>query len=127
AIPIANTSIIPSSIKFGSARANRAPIYLHPADPVYSAPATAGCAALKRWMWEWSVEAGSHAPASGLRRDLRPLSGSKACAAAFGRNSVISALALRQPSRDLRAEIKEAPIGIYPGSYVCDHVGHVFG
>ena len=38
-----------------------APIYLHPADPVSSYPAMAGCAALKRAMWEWSVETGSHA------------------------------------------------------------------
>jgi 2,3-dihydroxybenzoate decarboxylase len=38
-----------------------APIYLHPADPVSAYPAIAGCAALKRAMWEWSVETGSHA------------------------------------------------------------------
>jgi 2,3-dihydroxybenzoate decarboxylase len=37
------------------------PIYLHPADPVSSYPAIAGYAALKRAMWEWSVETGSHA------------------------------------------------------------------
>ncbi len=37
-----------------------APIYLHPADPVSRYPAIAGCAALKRAMWEWSVETGSH-------------------------------------------------------------------
>ena len=37
------------------------PIYLHPADPVSSYPAIAGCAALKRAMWEWTVETGSHA------------------------------------------------------------------
>ncbi|MGP8243732.1 MAG: amidohydrolase family protein [Bryobacteraceae bacterium] len=37
------------------------PIYLHPADPVAACPATAGCAALKRAMWEWTVETGSHA------------------------------------------------------------------
>jgi 2,3-dihydroxybenzoate decarboxylase len=38
-----------------------APIYLHPADPISSYPAIAGCPALKRAMWEWSVETGSHA------------------------------------------------------------------
>jgi 2,3-dihydroxybenzoate decarboxylase len=38
-----------------------APIYLHPADPVSSYPAIAGCDALKRAMWEWGVETGSHA------------------------------------------------------------------
>jgi 2,3-dihydroxybenzoate decarboxylase len=37
------------------------PIYLHPADPLSSFPAIAGCAALKRAMWEWGVETGSHA------------------------------------------------------------------
>jgi 2,3-dihydroxybenzoate decarboxylase len=39
----------------------KAPIYLHPADPVSSYPAIAGCDALKRAMWEWGVETGSHA------------------------------------------------------------------
>ncbi len=38
-----------------------APIYLHPADPVSSYPGIAGCPALKRAMWEWTVETGSHA------------------------------------------------------------------
>jgi 2,3-dihydroxybenzoate decarboxylase len=38
-----------------------APIYLHPADPLSSYPAIAGCDALKRAMWEWGVETGSHA------------------------------------------------------------------
>lgn len=38
-----------------------APIYLHPADPMSSYPAIAGCDALKRAMWEWGVETGSHA------------------------------------------------------------------
>jgi len=38
-----------------------APIYLHPADPLSSCPAIAGCDALKRAMWEWGVETGSHA------------------------------------------------------------------
>jgi 2,3-dihydroxybenzoate decarboxylase len=37
------------------------PIYLHPADPVTTYPAIAGCDALKRAMWEWGVETGSHA------------------------------------------------------------------
>jgi len=39
----------------------KAPIYLHPADPLASCPAIAGCSALKRAMWEWGVETGSHA------------------------------------------------------------------
>lgn len=43
------------------AEALGAPIYLHPADPISGYPAIAGCAALKRAMWEWSVETGSHA------------------------------------------------------------------
>lgn len=38
-----------------------APIYLHPADPVSAYPAIAGCDSLKRAMWEWGVETGSHA------------------------------------------------------------------
>jgi len=37
------------------------PVYLHPADPVATCPAIAGCDALKRAMWEWGVETGSHA------------------------------------------------------------------
>jgi 2,3-dihydroxybenzoate decarboxylase len=36
-------------------------IYLHPADPVSSYPAIAGCNSLKRAMWEWGIETGSHA------------------------------------------------------------------
>ena len=36
-------------------------IYLHPADPVSTYPAIAGCEGLKRAMWEWGVETGSHA------------------------------------------------------------------
>jgi 2,3-dihydroxybenzoate decarboxylase len=43
------------------AEAIGAPIYLHPADPLSSYPAIAGCDALKRAMWEWGVETGSHA------------------------------------------------------------------
>lgn len=43
------------------AEAMERPIYLHAADPVSSYPAIAGCAALKRAMWEWTVETGSHA------------------------------------------------------------------
>jgi 2,3-dihydroxybenzoate decarboxylase len=38
-----------------------APIYLHPADPIATYPAIAGCNSLKRAMWEWGVETGSHA------------------------------------------------------------------
>jgi 2,3-dihydroxybenzoate decarboxylase len=38
-----------------------APIYLHPTDPVSAYPAIAGCDSLKRAMWEWGVETGSHA------------------------------------------------------------------
>jgi 2,3-dihydroxybenzoate decarboxylase len=37
------------------------PIYLHPADPPGPYPAVAGCSSLKRAMWEWGVETGSHA------------------------------------------------------------------
>ena len=37
------------------------PIYLHPADPPGPYPALAGCSSLKRAMWEWGVETGSHA------------------------------------------------------------------
>lgn len=43
------------------AEALRAPVYLHPADPVSAYPAIAGCPALKRATWEWTVETGSHA------------------------------------------------------------------
>jgi len=38
-----------------------APIYLHPADPVSTYPALAGYDGLKRAMWEWGMETGSHA------------------------------------------------------------------
>jgi 2,3-dihydroxybenzoate decarboxylase len=38
-----------------------APIYLHPADPISSYSAIAGCKVLQRAMWEWTVETGSHA------------------------------------------------------------------
>jgi 2,3-dihydroxybenzoate decarboxylase len=37
------------------------PVYLHPADPPASFPAMAGCASLKRAVWEWGVETGTHA------------------------------------------------------------------
>ena len=43
------------------AEAIGAPIYLHPADPVSTYPAIDGCDGLKRAMWEWGVETGSHA------------------------------------------------------------------
>lgn len=38
-----------------------APIYLHPADPSAAYASIAGFAALKRAMWEWGVETGTHA------------------------------------------------------------------
>jgi 2,3-dihydroxybenzoate decarboxylase len=38
-----------------------APIYLHPADPVAPYSAISGCNSLKRAMWEWGVETGTHA------------------------------------------------------------------
>jgi 2,3-dihydroxybenzoate decarboxylase len=43
------------------AQAIGAPIYIHPADPVATYPALVGCDALKRAMWEWGVETGTHA------------------------------------------------------------------
>jgi 2,3-dihydroxybenzoate decarboxylase len=43
------------------AQALRAPIYLHPADPVTTSPALAGRRELRRATWEWGVETGSHA------------------------------------------------------------------
>ena len=39
----------------------RVPIYLHPADPVASYPAIAGCEILRHAMWEWGLETGTHA------------------------------------------------------------------
>jgi 2,3-dihydroxybenzoate decarboxylase len=36
-------------------------IYLHPTDPGATYPAIVGCDALKRAMWEWGVETGTHA------------------------------------------------------------------
>jgi 2,3-dihydroxybenzoate decarboxylase len=36
-------------------------IYLHPTDPVATFPAIVGCETLKRAMWEWGVETGTHA------------------------------------------------------------------
>jgi 2,3-dihydroxybenzoate decarboxylase len=38
-----------------------APIYLHPADPVATYSVLVGCNSLKRAMWEWGLETGSHA------------------------------------------------------------------
>ena len=43
------------------AEALGAPVYLHPADPVATYPALAGQNSLKRAMWEWGVETGTHA------------------------------------------------------------------
>jgi len=43
------------------AQAINAPVYIHPADPVSPYPALADCRALKRAMWEWGVETGTHA------------------------------------------------------------------
>jgi 2,3-dihydroxybenzoate decarboxylase len=37
------------------------PIYLHPTDPVASYSVLVGCDSLKRAMWEWGVETGTHA------------------------------------------------------------------
>ncbi len=39
----------------------RAMVYIHPTDPVSAYPAIAGQKALKRAMWEWTVETGTHA------------------------------------------------------------------
>jgi 2,3-dihydroxybenzoate decarboxylase len=36
-------------------------IYLHPTDPVATYPAIVGCDSIKRAMWEWGVETGTHA------------------------------------------------------------------
>lgn len=38
-----------------------APIYIHPADPVAPVAALAGCKALRRATWEWTIETGTHA------------------------------------------------------------------
>ena len=43
------------------AAALRAPIYIHPTDPVSPAPALAGHDGLRRATWEWGFETGSHA------------------------------------------------------------------
>jgi 2,3-dihydroxybenzoate decarboxylase len=43
------------------AEALEAPIYIHPADPVSTYPALVGQNSLKRAMWEWGVETGTHA------------------------------------------------------------------
>jgi 2,3-dihydroxybenzoate decarboxylase len=37
------------------------PIYLHPTDPVATYSVLVGCDSLKRAMWEWGVETGTHA------------------------------------------------------------------
>ncbi|HSU61291.1 MAG TPA: amidohydrolase family protein [Bryobacteraceae bacterium] len=55
-----------------------APIYLHPADPLSSYPAIAGCDALKRATWEWGGRDGFSCAACPFRRHLRSLSGSEA-------------------------------------------------
>jgi 2,3-dihydroxybenzoate decarboxylase len=43
------------------AEALRAPIYLHPADPIAPSPALDGHRGLRRATWEWGFETGSHA------------------------------------------------------------------
>ena len=43
------------------AEALGAPIYLHPTDPVATYSVLVGCNSLKRAMWEWGLETGSHA------------------------------------------------------------------
>jgi 2,3-dihydroxybenzoate decarboxylase len=43
------------------AAALRAPVYIHPADPVTPSPVLEGHAALRRATWEWGFETGSHA------------------------------------------------------------------
>jgi 2,3-dihydroxybenzoate decarboxylase len=43
------------------AEALRAPIYIHPTDPIAPSPALAGVEALRRATWEWGFETGSHA------------------------------------------------------------------
>jgi 2,3-dihydroxybenzoate decarboxylase len=43
------------------AEALRAPIYIHPTDPVAPSPALEGVAGLRRATWEWGFETGSHA------------------------------------------------------------------
>jgi 2,3-dihydroxybenzoate decarboxylase len=43
------------------AQALAAPIYLHPTDPVATYSVLVGCNSLKRAMWEWGLETGSHA------------------------------------------------------------------
>lgn len=43
------------------AEALRAPIYIHPADPVTLAPVLDGHKGLRRATWEWTFETGSHA------------------------------------------------------------------
>ena len=43
------------------AAALRAPVYIHPTDPVSPAPVLDGHAALRRATWEWGYETGSHA------------------------------------------------------------------
>jgi 2,3-dihydroxybenzoate decarboxylase len=39
----------------------RAPVYIHPADPVTQSPVLDGYPALRRATWEWGFETGSHA------------------------------------------------------------------
>jgi 2,3-dihydroxybenzoate decarboxylase len=43
------------------AAALRAPVYIHPADPVTPSPVLDGHPALRRATWEWGFETGSHA------------------------------------------------------------------
>jgi 2,3-dihydroxybenzoate decarboxylase len=43
------------------AAALRAPVYIHPADPVSPSPVLDGHPALRRATWEWGFETGSHA------------------------------------------------------------------
>ena len=43
------------------AAALRAPLYIHPADPVTQSPVLDGHPALRRATWEWGFETGSHA------------------------------------------------------------------
>lgn len=99
------------------AEALECPIYLHPADPVSTYPAIAGCAPLKRAMWEWTVETASHA--------LRLILGG-----VFDRfpkaNVVLGHLGETLPfllwRLDSRAGIYGLPLKKRPSEYIREHI-----
>ena len=103
------------------------PIHLHPADPSCPYPALAGCSSLKRVMWEWGVETGSHALRLLFGGVFDRFPGVTVILGHLGETPAVSSLALRQSSRDLRPPAEEAAIRVHPRAGCRDDVRDVLG